>query len=105
MKLKDIEIIRDNREKPGEGWFWESEEKRPGKMRISGTTNATLDAADYSVVGYENIVRIERKFGFSELFGNMTSKEHKERFEREMEKLSIIPHAYILIESNLSKDI
>jgi hypothetical protein len=105
MKLPEIQILRDTREKPGEGWVWSAEDKQAGKIRMLGTIETTLDAGDYSLLGFEDIVRIERKFGFAELFGNMTPKEHKERFEREMDKLSKIPHKYIVVESNVSKDI
>lgn len=100
--LPDITIIRDTREK--EGWVWEPEEKKPGKVRIAGMEVAGLTAGDYSIVGAEHIVRIERKNGFGELFGNMSPKSHKERFEREMEKLEDIPLKYIVIETSLNED-
>jgi hypothetical protein len=103
MALPEITIIKDTREQ--QGWDFEEEEKKPGKIRVKGTVVNMLDAGDYSVAGYEDIVRIERKFGIRELFGNMTPVANKERFEREMEKLSKIPYKYILIESNLSMDV
>lgn len=102
MALPEITIIRDTREQ--KGWIFEPEEKKPGKIRVLGTEVGTLDAADYSVKGYESLIRIERKNGFAELFCNMSPKAHKERFEREMEKLRDIPYKYLIIETVLSDD-
>jgi hypothetical protein len=87
-------------------WEFRKEEKVSSSYKsiVGGSVVDSLDAADYSIVGYEDIIRIERKNGFQELFGNMMPKEHKERFEREMEKLRDIPHKYILIETSLNKD-
>jgi hypothetical protein len=103
MALPRLTIIRDTREQ--EGWVFDPEEKRPGKIQILGTVTQGLDAGDYSMIGYQHLLRIERKNGFCELFGNMTPKEHKDRFEREMEKLKSIPYKYLLIEGVLSSDI
>ena len=103
MKYSEFSIIRDTREK--NGWFFDEEEKKPGKYRVVGTVVDTLDAGDYSIKGYEKLVRIERKNGFCELFGNFSPKDNNERFIREMEKLKDIPHKYILIESQLTDDI
>jgi hypothetical protein len=103
--LPEYYILRDNREKNQKGWWFDEEEKVAGKTRILGTKECTLNAADYTIEGAEDLIRIERKYGFTELFGNMTPKESELRFVREMEKLRDIPHKYILIESNLSSDI
>jgi hypothetical protein len=102
-RLPDITIVRDTREQ--KGWDFPEEEKQAGKIRVAGTVTATLDAGDYTIKGYEDLVRIERKYGFCELFGNMVPKEAELRFEREMEKLRNIPHKYIIIETSLSDDI
>ncbi len=105
MKLGSYHILRDSREKDGEGWYWPAEDKQPGKIQIVGTKTACLDSADYTLEGFEDTVRIERKAGFAEMFGNMIPKDHKDRFEREMERLRGIPHKYIIIETNVSKDV
>jgi len=101
---KEIVVRIDAREQTP--WIFEKEEKVSSSYKsiVIGSEINSLDAADYSIVGYEHLVRIERKNGFQELFGNMMPKENKERFEREMEKLIDIPHKYILIETNLNKD-
>lgn len=102
-RLPEMTVIRDTREQ--KGWIFDKEEKKPGKIRCNGTVNRVLDAGDYSLVGYENIVRIERKFGFAELFGNFFPKPQWERFTREMEKLRPIKYKYLLIESSLNSDV
>ena len=101
-----IKIIRDLREKDGHGWNFSADLiKKPGRIQFLGTELCSLDAGDYSILGVENLIRIERKAGFAELFGNMIPVSNKERFEREMEKLRQVKHKYILIESTLCHDI
>lgn len=102
-KLDDITIIRDSREQ--NGWFFDEEEKKPGKHRIAGTVINGLDTGDYSVFGHTDLIRVERKNGFQELFTNNSPKENKERFEREVERLSHFPYAIIMIETNLTLDV
>lgn len=102
--LASYTIIKDTREHDNHGWVFEAEEKKPGKPQIVGMIEQCLDAGDYSIVGLEDKIRIERKNGFAELFGNYADKEHKERMIRECEKLRVIPHKYIVIETNLMED-
>ena len=104
-RLPEITIIRDTREHANNGWWFNEEEKKPGRIRVTGTVSQALDAADYTVLGYEDVVRIERKAGICELFGNMIPVANRERFEREMEKLRDIPYKYIVIETNLNDDV
>jgi len=96
-------VIRDTREKPGYGWTFE-EHTRPNRRppNCAGMTIDKLDAGDYSLVGYEDIVSIERKEDFGEVWGNYGLRK---RFEEEMEKMSKIKHAYILIEAQFTPDI
>lgn len=101
-KLPELTIIKDTREQ--DGWDFQAEEKRSGKCQIVSCVDKKLDTGDYSIEGLENLFTIERKNGFSELFGNLGSKVSRERFEREMERMSEIPHSYILVETVLSKD-
>ncbi len=104
-RLPSYSIIKDTREKEGQGWFFDAEEKRPGKCQILGTEVSCLDAADYSIKGATDLIRIERKFGMSELFGNMSPVANKERFEREMEKLRGVKYKYLIIEDCFSNDL
>src|SRR6476620_5096422 len=104
-RLPSITVVRDTREKEDQGWIFEPEEKVAGKIQILGTVETGLDAGDYTLLGYEDKIRIERKQGFCELFGNMSPKDHRERFEREMEKLRNIPYKYLIIEGMLTRDV
>jgi predicted RNA-binding protein len=61
----------------------------------------TLETGDYSLEGYEDILSIERKENIAELWTNYSERE---RFEDEMERMSRIKHAYIIIETSLSSD-
>jgi hypothetical protein len=73
MKLPSIVIIRDTREKENKGWDFHGEDKKPGKVQILGTEEIVLNAGDYSIKGHEDLVRIERKQGFAEMFTNLMS--------------------------------
>jgi hypothetical protein len=57
-----------------------------------------LDAGDYSIEGMEHILAIERKSTSGELYGNLAKTSMKERFYRELDKLSKIQKAIILCE-------
>lgn len=101
---KDIIVNFDTREqKP---WLFEKEEAKSGyAAKVIACEQTTIDAADYTIQGYENIIRIERKANFAELYNNMLPKSNQERFEREMEKLRDVKHKYIIVESNLNEDL
>lgn len=100
-RLPEFSIVRDTRE--NNGWIFEEEEKVSGKCRLISTVSNKLDAGDYSILGLEQIVCIERKSGFDEILGNLSKTEYKQRFLREMELLKEIEHPYILIESILNQ--
>lgn len=100
---KNLIVIKDSREQ--KGWHFQEEEAKPGKVNFVNTEIAKLDAGDYSVKGLEDLVTIERKNGFCELFGNMSPKANRERFEREMERMGPIKHKFVFIESQLNQDI
>jgi hypothetical protein len=86
--------VRDTREQEGHGWNFGAHVPDIDK----------LDTGDYSLVGYTDILAIERKFAFSELWANYNSKK-RPAFEAEMERMSHIKHAHIIIESSLTPDI
>lgn len=99
----DITIIKDSREQ--KGWEFEAEKKTNSMAKIEGTVVEALNAADYAIKGYEDLLRIERKAGMCELFNNMMPSHNNDRFIREMEKLKDIKHKYIIVEDNLSNDV
>jgi DNA excision repair protein ERCC-4 len=58
---------------------------------------ATLKTADYSIKGYESEIAIERK-SLTDLFGTLGSG--RERFIRELERLSEFTVAHVVIEAD-----
>lgn len=104
LVLPTYTVIRDTREQEGHGWTFcaHMPDRRP--PRCDGMIIDTLQTGDYSLVGYTDILAIERKADFSELWGNYSSKKRK-AFEAEMERMRTIKHAYIIIESLLTPDI
>jgi hypothetical protein len=85
-------VIRDTREKEDQGWSW-----RKSKY-CAGTVAQKLDTGDYSLQGMENYLVIERKGSISEWAKNVTEA----RFERELERMDAIQHAWILLEFNMT---
>ena len=102
--LPNYTVIRDTREQDGYGWTFSTHLSSRRPPRCDGMIVDTLQTGDYSIVGYTDIVSIERKFAFSELWGNYSSKK-RPAFEKEMDRMSSIKHAYILIESSMNSDI
>lgn len=101
--LPHYTIIRDSREKPGYGFFWEKHthpKRRP--PLCDGTITQGLKTGDYSLVGYEDILAIERKEDYAELWQNYSERD---RFQDEMERMSTIRHKMVIIESVLTREI
>lgn len=103
-KLPEFVICRDTREKENNGWVFEEEEKKAGKTRVLGTLEECLSAGDYCIKDHYDLVVIERKQGFCELMGNMSPKDHMDRFLVEMEKLRPVKHKYIVVETSITKE-
>lgn len=61
-------VVRDTREKVGQGWNFSASE------RCAGTLIQKLDVGDYSLLGLEKLVTIERKGSISEFCGNLTQE-------------------------------
>ncbi len=95
-------VAKDTREQKGWTFHPHNPECRP--PRCKGMVTQTLKTGDYSLVGYTDILAIERKADFSELWGNYNSKK-RPAFEAEMERMSKMKYAYIIIESLLTPDI
>lgn len=83
-------VIRDTREHAGHGWDFPAEES----SGCQGTVLGTLATGDYSLEGYEHVLSIERKLSTAEFAQNLT----QERFTRELERLVLFPHAYVILE-------
>lgn len=85
-----MQIIRDTREKIGLWSFGEIE-----------TIERKLDSGDYSLVGYESILCIERKKSVSEVAVNIGSDSV--RFNKELERMKNFPLAYLICEFSLDE--
>ncbi len=94
-------VIRDTREKDGYGWVFDQHDKERRPPNCDGTVCQKLETGDYSLVGYEDILSIERKEDFGELWSNLSNRK---RIEEEMNRMSTIKYSYILIESQLTPD-
>ena len=70
-----------------------------GLIRVH-TRVASIKPGDYSIDGYQSMVKIERKTK-NDLFGTLT--EGRRRFVKEMEKLREYDAAYIVIECEASE--
>lgn len=85
-------VIRDTREKNGEGWvFGET-------STCLGTVSETMHTGDYTLSGLESIITVERKGSVKEFAGNLTQP----RFERELERMATFKYAYVILEFELS---
>ncbi len=85
MKYK---VIRDNREQTNNGW-WFSE-----SQNCDGTVKGTLKTGDYSLVGLESVLTIERKRSTGEFAQNICEK----RFWRELDRLEGFAHPFLILE-------
>ena len=102
--LPTYTVIRDTREQAGHGWTFNTHLPNRRPPNCDGMIVDTLQTGDYSLVGYTDILAIERKADFSELWGNY-SREKRPAFEAEMDRMSKLKYAYIIIESSLTPDI
>jgi ERCC4-type nuclease len=82
-------VIRDTREK--QGWSFGGE-----SSFFAGTTCKGLKTGDYSIVGLEKVICIERKGTAAEFFGNLFLSW--ERFHKELERMRKYPVAVIVLE-------
>lgn len=101
LKMPSYMVIRDTREKEGHGWDFVNNENKKRPPSCLGTISQTLTNGDYSLVGYEDIVTIERKKNFSELW---TNYQERAKFEEKMGRLSQVKYPFLLIETPLSSD-
>jgi len=91
-KKQDFVIIIDSRE------------QRPYTFRSIGpdfpqTKTSGLKTGDYSLIGFENEICIERKT-LADLFGSMGSG--RKRFEKEIMRMSKMSYAGLVLESPLT---
>lgn len=85
----------DTREKQPFKFAWAISHKQ-----ITGTVIQKLDAGDYGLLAFPRLVTIERKKTVGELYNNLITKEKRERFIREMERMQEYHYRYIVVEHN-----
>ena len=85
MNYDEFNIIVDTREQNA----WE--------FGNHTTSRVKLDTGDYSIEGLEHLLTIERKQSVSEIANNITEK----RFAPFLERMSLIPHKFMLFEFDL----
>lgn len=81
-------IIKDTREQ--KGWLFRAIGDCEG-MEVD-----TLRTGDYTIKGFEDVIAIERKRSVEEIANNLGRQSAA--FEREMQRMSKIEHAYIICE-------
>ena len=104
LVLPKYTVIRDTREQKDHGWIFPAHHPNRRPPNCDGTIIEKLDTGDYSMVGYTDILSIERKANFAELWQNYSSQK-RPAFEAEMERISHIKHRFIIIESLFTPDI
>ncbi len=97
--MRDYTVIRDTREKKGQGWQFRESSEGDKKPYCLGTENIKLDTGDYTLEYFEDILCIERKGSVSEFAGNTV----QERFERELERMKGFKYAYVLLEFTMEE--
>lgn len=90
-KRNKFTVVRDTREKDAFGYWF------PEDDQCDGTIEKKLDTGDYSLLGYENLICIERKRTTGELAGNVTEA----RFERELERMASFKYRFVVCEFSL----
>jgi|TARA_Y100001938_G_scaffold5779_1_gene7200 glucosamine 6-phosphate synthetase-like amidotransferase/phosphosugar isomerase protein len=91
-------VIKDTREQ--DGYTFERFESR--YHACAGMVVQKLDTGDYSLVGLEDKLCIERKGRISELAINLGKDKH--RFMREIERMKDFPFKFLILEFSL-KDV
>jgi ERCC4-type nuclease len=72
-------------------------EQRPWSVDPLRKKEATLQTGDYSILGLESHIAIERK-SLDDLMGCIG--KGRERFERELDRLRAYPCRYVIVEAN-----
>lgn len=87
----EFTVIKDTREQ--DGYFFSA------FNTCAGMIEQKLDTGDYSIVGMEDKICIERKGCVEELAVNLGQKKHA--FLAEIERMAGFPHKFIVLEFSL----
>lgn len=93
-------VVRDTREKLEQGWHFDESD------RCAGTINKKLDSGDYSLLGFESLVTLERKGSINEFCTNLTQERFIGNYDpskemdkqSEMVRLELIKWPFLLLE-------
>lgn len=86
--MNKFTVVRDTREKPQYGWRFSED------AYCNGTITAKLDTGDYSIVGLEDVLCIERKRTIDEFAHNCIEK----RWQSCMKRMAEYKYKFILFE-------
>jgi hypothetical protein len=90
---KTFQVLRDSREQDEHGWTFPANESEG----ILGTTVRGLPTGDYTLVGFESVLCLERKGSTGEFAQNVC----QDRFERELERMRAFPVRFVVLEFTL----
>lgn len=91
-RAKPYTVIRDDREKEGKGWNWVEH------RACLGTTKKRLKTGDYTLLGHEGVLSIERKGSVVEFVSNL----HQKRFIAELVRMEKFPVRAVILEFEFS---
>ncbi len=96
--MNPFRIIIDTREQaPWQFTGFKADAKKKYRPLIIDTITTGLQSGDYSIEGHELAISIERK-SLADAFSTFTTG--RERFERELERLSRMTYAAVIIEAS-----
>lgn len=95
MPKNSFTVIRDTREQTGHFF----EECLYGDVKCAGQIITKLDTGDYTLLGMEDKLCIERKASVAELATNLGTDS--KRFHAEIARMSPFPHKFLLLEFSL----
>lgn len=75
----------------------DTREQQPWSFKHHSIASKKLDAGDYSLEGFENILAIERKKSVCEIANNIVEK----RFKDALERLGQLKYSFLLLEFDL----
>jgi ERCC4-type nuclease len=94
-KAPPFTVIKDTREQDGYTFV----KYKTRYHSCDGMVTKKLDTGDYSLVGLEDKICIERKASTAELATNLG--QDKYRFMAEIERMKTFPHKYIVLEFSM----
>lgn len=99
--IADFTVIIDNNEQhPFQFRNFKADAHKKFRPLVVPTVTRSLDTGDYSIEGLEHLVTVERK-SLEDLYG--TLGQHRDRFERELVRMSEMDFAAVVIEASWNR--